>query len=43
MEAFYHSGITSGCGHNPLTYCPENNVTRAEMAVFIDRAYSRYP
>ncbi len=36
---FYNEGITTGCGLDPLRYCPENNVTRAEMAVFIDRAY----
>lgn len=29
-------GITSGCGGQ--TYCPNDNVTRAEMAVFIIRA-----
>jgi hypothetical protein len=38
INAFYHAGITSGCGVNPLIYCPENNVTRAEMAVFLLRA-----
>jgi predicted small lipoprotein YifL len=39
IEQFYHEGITTGCGAGPL-YCPERNVTRAEMAVFIGRAYS---
>ncbi len=29
------SGITSGCGGN--NYCPEDPVTRAEMAVFLER------
>ncbi|GEM_PF-6383046 len=29
------SGITSGCGNN--NYCPEDPVTRAEMAVFLER------
>jgi hypothetical protein len=38
IEAFYNSGITTGCGVSPLIYCPEQNVTRAAMAVFILRA-----
>jgi hypothetical protein len=38
IEAFYASGITTGCGVSPLIFCPENNVTRAAMAVFILRA-----
>ena len=38
IESFYFAGITTGCGTNPLNYCPERNVTRAEMAVFILRA-----
>jgi glucose/arabinose dehydrogenase len=37
-NAFYDAGITTGCGQNPLIYCPENQVTRAEMAVFLLRA-----
>jgi serine protease len=41
IEAFYHAGITTGCGGG--NYCPENNVTRAEMAVFLGRAYHFYP
>ena len=33
-------GITSGCSNDPvLQYCPDNPVTRAEMAVFIVRAF----
>lgn len=38
IEEFYEIGITSGCAANPLRYCPERNVTRAEMAVFLLRA-----
>ena len=38
---FKNHGITTGCGGT--LYCPENNVTRAEMAVFIGRAYNLYP
>jgi predicted outer membrane repeat protein len=38
IEAFYYAGITTGCNPSPLSYCPENQVTRAEMAVFLLRA-----
>ena len=38
VNQFYAEGITTGCGADPLTYCPENPVTRAAMAVFILRA-----
>jgi hypothetical protein len=37
IEAFYSAGITTGCGVSPLIYCPEDNVTRAAMAVFLLR------
>jgi hypothetical protein len=30
-------GITKGCKSNPLSYCPDQEVTRAEMAVFLER------
>lgn len=39
-ERLYLEGITAGCGTDPLRYCPEDPVTRAEMAVFIIRALS---
>lgn len=38
IEQFYATGITTGCGVNPLRYCPERNVSRGEMAVFLLRA-----
>ncbi len=37
IERLYAAGITGGCASNPLRYCPENNVTRAQMAVFLER------
>jgi len=43
VDEFYRRGITTGCGASPLTYCPENSVTRASMAVFIERAYGMMP
>ncbi len=36
IEAMAASGITSGCGGG--MFCPNNNVTRAEMAVFFAKA-----
>ena len=36
ISALHASGITSGC--TPTTYCPNDPVTRAEMAAFIIRA-----
>ena len=42
IENFYEAGITTGCAQDPLAYCPEREVTRAEMAVFILRALN-YP
>lgn len=38
IEQLYLLGITGGCATNPLRYCPDSTVTRAEMAVFLLRA-----
>ena len=38
IEQFYGEGITSGCASNPLSFCPNSAVTRAQMAVFLLRA-----
>ena len=37
IERLYAAGITGGCRANPPQYCPEGNVTRAQMAVFLLR------
>jgi hypothetical protein len=37
IEQLAFEGITSGCGGG--NYCPDNSVTRAEMAVFLVRAF----
>jgi hypothetical protein len=42
IEEFYNDGITTGCSTNPMKYCPQNYVTRGEMAVFIERALGNY-
>ena len=38
IEALHAAEITSGCGQEPLQYCPSNPVTRAQMASFLARA-----
>lgn len=37
IDALYDSGITGGCGTNPLIYCPDQSVNRAQMAVFLEK------
>ncbi len=37
IERLYAAGITGGCAFNPLQYCPEDSVTRAQMAIFLER------
>jgi len=37
IEQFKAEGITTGCGNG--NYCPNKNVTRAEMAVFLQSAF----
>jgi glucose/arabinose dehydrogenase len=41
IEQLAAEGITAGCGGN--RYCPEDPVTRAQMAVFLVRAFSLPP
>jgi len=38
IQALYNAGITSGCAVMPPAYCPGDNVSRAEIAVFILKA-----
>ncbi len=40
IERVFELGITLGCSSDPLLYCPDDPVTRAEMAVFIVRAFN---
>jgi len=37
IERILQAGITGGCGTSPLTYCPDTLVTRAQMAIFLER------
>ena len=38
VEALYAAGVTGGCNTNPPQYCPDNPVTRGQMAVFLAQA-----
>lgn len=42
IERLYSNHITGGCATNPLNYCPDRIVTRAEMAVFLLRGIHGY-
>ena len=37
IEMLYQQGYIAGCSSNPLMYCPEAGMTRAESAVFVER------
>ena len=37
IQALYDNGLTAGCSADPLLYCPDANLTRAEAAVFMLR------
>lgn len=39
IEKMYALGITSGCASGPLRYCPNDSITRGQMAVYVERAY----
>ncbi|MCY4456699.1 MAG: S-layer homology domain-containing protein, partial [Acidimicrobiaceae bacterium] len=38
IDKILAAGITQGCSQNPLRYCPDSPVTRAQMATFLARA-----
>ena len=38
IDALAAAGVTLGCGTDPLRYCPDEPVTRAQMASFLVRA-----
>ena len=40
VERLFELGITKGCGVDPARYCPEDRVTRAQMASFLVRAFN---
>jgi hypothetical protein len=42
IEALNAAGITGGCQVSPPLYCPNNPVTRGQMAVFLAKALGLY-
>jgi hypothetical protein len=38
VNLLYAHGITNGCASSPLQFCPTEDVTRAQMAIFIVRS-----
>jgi hypothetical protein len=40
IEQLAREGITGGCSTSPALYCPEDPVTRGQMAVFLVRAFN---
>ena len=38
VEGLYRVRVTKGCSAQPLLYCPDQSVARAQMASFIIRA-----
>jgi len=38
IERLYEKNIAAGCSTNPLRYCPDNYITREQMAKFITNA-----
>ena len=38
IDTLYEAGVTVGCSTDPLRFCPEGALTRAEMATFLLRA-----
>ena len=43
IDALAAAGITQGCDTDPLRYCPNQAVTRAQMATFLNRAHEYKP
>jgi hypothetical protein len=37
IESLYRNGYTAGCNTDPLMYCPDATMNRAESAVFVER------
>ena len=43
VEAILAAGVTRGCTSQPRLYCPDNTVTRAQMASYLARALENAP
>lgn len=43
IDALAAANITAGCATDPVRYCPDNSVTRAQMATLLARALNLVP
>ena len=43
IDALAAAGVTEGCGKQPLRYCPDQSVTRGEVATFLARTLGLLP
>ena len=43
IDALAAGGVTAGCATDPLRFCPEDSVKRAQMATFLARATGLVP
>lgn len=43
VETLFKSGLTAGCSETPKLYCPDNNVTREELSVFMVKSAGEEP
>ena len=41
IDALFRAGITSGCSIEPMRFCPRQDTTRGQMALFLERARNR--
>jgi Domain of unknown function (DUF4832)/Domain of unknown function (DUF4874)/S-layer homology domain len=37
IERLFKAGVSGGCATNPSRYCPESPITRAQIAIFLER------
>ena len=42
IDALSRTGITRGCSTEPMLFCPSEATTRAQMALFLERARNRF-
>ncbi|HSK79690.1 MAG TPA: S-layer homology domain-containing protein [Thermoanaerobaculia bacterium] len=43
VEQIYRDGVTNGCSASPRLYCPDDRVSRDQMAAFLARAFDLVP
>ena len=42
IDALYAARVTAGCSKDPLLFCPDRPITRAQMAAFLYQARQRH-